>query len=101
MHVHVNEFICLYQYTCVYMYTVYCMVPTSYFLPLLVGLEDVLGLAVHGSYIYWTDRGNIDFSLARADKNTGGSKEALIRNIGGFHGLIAVNQSVFPGQGKN
>ena len=66
----------------------------------IVGLDDVLGLAVHGSYIYWTDRRNSDFALARADKVTGRSKEALISNIGAFHGLIAVNQSIVPGQSK-
>ena len=61
------------------------------------GLSDVLGLAVHGDHIYWTDRGNIRQSLARADKIMGRHKESLVMNIGGFHGLIAVNLSMNPG----
>ena len=65
------------------------------------GLSDVLGLAVHGDHIYWTDRGNIEQSLARADKNDGRNKEPLVMNVGGFHGLIAVNQSTNPGRNDN
>ena len=83
-----------------YIYTYVYKCSTNLLSSYIVGLEDVLGLAVHGSYIYWTDRGNIEFSLARADKVSGRSKEALIRNIGGFHRLIAVNQSIVPGQSK-
>ena len=61
------------------------------------GLSDVLGLAVHGDHIYWTDRGNIHQPLARADKIMGQHKESLVMNIGGFHGLIAVNKAIHPG----
>ena len=85
----------MYKVQC-HVYLLYINNDHTHYYP-ISGLEDVLGLAIHGSYIYWTDRGNIDFSLARADKNTGRSKEALIHGIGGFHGLIAVNQSVEPG----
>ena len=60
-------------------------------------LSDVLGLAVHGSYIYWTDRGNSQRPLGRADKHNGQHSEALLENIGGFHGLVAVNKSADPG----
>ena len=60
-------------------------------------LSDVLGLAVHGSYIYWTDRGNSQQPLGRADKHNGQHSEALLVNINGFQGLVAVNKSADPG----
>lgn len=65
------------------------------------GLRDVLGLAVNGDHVYWTDRGNIDQSFARANKMSGQYLEPLIRNVGGYHGLIAVNQSTVPGKRNN
>ena len=60
-------------------------------------LSDVLGLAVHGNYVYWTDRGNSQRPLGRADKQSGLHSEALLRNLGGLHGLVAVNKSADPG----
>ena len=60
-------------------------------------LVNVLGLAVHGSYIYWTDRENSHQPLARADKFSGQHPEPLLENVGGFHGLVAVNKSADPG----
>ena len=60
-------------------------------------LMDVLGLAVHGNYIYWTDRSNPLQPLARAHKVSGRHQETLLRNVGGLHGLVAVNKSADPG----
>ena len=62
-----------------------------------VELSDVLGLAVHGSYIYWTDRGNSQQPLGRADKHSGQRSVALLENLGGLHGLVAVNKSADAG----
>ena len=61
-------------------------------------LSDVLGLAVHGSYIYWTDRGNSKVPLGRADKNSGHPSESLLSGLSGLHGLVAVNKSADPGR---
>jgi hypothetical protein len=60
-------------------------------------LSDVLGLAIHGNYIYWTDRGNSDMTLGRADKSSGVPSETLLSDISGLHGLVAVNKSADPG----
>ena len=61
-------------------------------------LSDVLGLAVHGSYIYWTDRGNLKVPLGRADKNSGHPSESLLPGLSGLYGLVAVNKSADPGR---
>ena len=58
---------------------------------------DVLGLAVHGNYIYWTDPANLLQPLARAHKVSGRHQESLLRKVGGFHELVAVNKSADPG----
>ena len=63
------------------------------------GLEDVLGLAVHGEYLYWTDRGNSMNALVRAFKDVnriGTGQETILEGYSGLYGLVAVNGSTQP-----
>ncbi len=53
---------------------------------------DVSGLAVHGNYLYWTDRSGNGVSMARVDKVEFNGAETVL-NTGGLHGLLAVDHS--------
>ncbi len=63
-------------------------------------LNNVLGLAVNGRYIFWTDRFNSQTALGRALKVGGGSPvpENVLSNVNGLHGLVAVNITAPPGK---
>ena len=50
------------------------------------------GLAVHGNYLYWTDRSGTGASMARVDKVEFTASET-VHNSGGLHGLLAVDHS--------
>ena len=50
------------------------------------------GLAVHGDYLYWTDRDTTVAPLARAPKSGGSNAaEILLKDVSGSLGLVAVN----------
>ncbi len=53
---------------------------------------DVSGLAVHGNYLYWTDRSGNGASMARVDKVEFTVPETVL-DTGGLHGLLAVDHS--------
>ena len=53
------------------------------------GLHDVIGLAIE-DYIYWTDRGNADNALVRANKTNGDGAEVILRGYPGLLGLTSV-----------
>ena len=63
----------------------------------LTGLEDVFGLAVHGDYIYWTDRLATARALVRARKSSGDGEQVILAQRTGLRGLIAVNSTAENG----
>ena len=55
---------------------------------------DIVGLAVHGDYLYWTDRSGEGPSLGRVDKvNLGGLEDVLAMGVSGVHSVLAANQT--------
>ena len=61
-------------------------------------LESVLGVAVIGDYVYWTDRASSRYSLGRAPKRGGGAREVVLEDSLGLQGLWAVNTSASLGE---
>ena len=60
--------------------------------------EDVFGLAIHGDYIYWTDRFLSSRALVRAEKSTGDEEEVILVGYPGLRGLVAVNSTAETGR---
>ena len=58
--------------------------------------RDVLGLAIHGDYIYWTDR--FESNLVRAQKSTGDGEYVILAGYPGLLGLVAVNSTAETGR---
>ena len=58
---------------------------------------DVFGLAIHGDYIYWTDRFLSSRALVRAQKLSGEWEEVILVNYAGLSGLVAVNSTTDTG----
>lgn len=55
---------------------------------------DIAGLAVHGDYLYWTDRGGHISPLGRVDKmHFGHVEDVLPEGVGGVHSVLAANQT--------
>ena len=61
-------------------------------------LRQVLGLAVIGDHIYWTDRDNTPRSMGRAEKRIGMDPTALLSSSFGLGGIVAVNTTARIGE---
>ncbi len=57
-----------------------------------IHLEDVLGLTVHGVFVYWTHQGS-DFQLGRANKLNGNDEERVVDAVG-LRALTAVDINI-------
>ena len=57
----------------------------------------MFGLAIHGDYIYWTDRFLSSRALVRAQKSSGGGEKVILENYVGLSGLVAVNSTTDTG----
>ena len=57
----------------------------------------VLGLAVGGDYIYWTDRTVTSRVIGRADKSDGSPSLSLLNGVSGVGGVVAVDISAPSG----
>ena len=66
------------------------------------GLQSVLGLAVLGNHVYWTDRGRVHQSLARAvlqrDRTGDMIREVLLLHNEGLLGLVGVDTTYNIGE---
>ena len=63
-------------------------------LGLRTNINDVLGLAVCGNWLYWADRSPAPVAIGRADNSDGRSVQPVVSGVSGIRGILAVNSSI-------